>query len=796
MEFVMSFTVTARRLDAVPRKLLLSAIALALASPAYASAPDLADTDGDASSRRSSTTRENTELDTVHVEGSQVKNSSKYTELLRDTPQTISIIPQKTIKEQNLLTLRDILSTLPGITFGAGEGGGGYGDSINLRGFSGSNDVTIDGVRDSAQYTRSDPFNLEQVELTNGANSVYSGAGSVGGTINLVSKTAHEGDSRSVSAGVGSDSYARATADINQMFGEHSAIRLNLMAHRNDAPGRDYEKFERWGFAPSFAFGLGTDTRVTLSYLHQKDDNIPQYGVPFYNGRPLPGVDSSNYYGYHNVDKQEVEVDSFTATIDHEFADGLSLRNLSRIQRIDQISIVDAVQGVWCLPNNLTPTGTPCVSGTGATQIVVPVGSYLPSGPRGYVRDTRNKTLYNQTDFTTSFNTGVVAHTLVAGFSFMHETYDLDTSNLFRNADGTNPYAAPEHLPFMNIERPDSRYTGPINKTLTGRTAGELDNRALYAFDTLKFGEQWMLSLGARYERNEGRSTVYNVSTSGSTIGQVTGANPPATNEDNLFSYRAGLVFKPVEHASIYVAYGNSKTPSKASVNGSCVAAPATGANCNLDPESAVSYELGAKWDLFDGHLSLTGSIFRNDRENYRVADPLNPANPSAEQVLDGRARVDGLTLGVTGAITEHWSIFANYTYLDSKVVQGASDFESSAGRDYTKGDPLLNTPETALSLWTTYDITRQWQVGYGATYQADNYVQQHSATYASGRLAKSPDYWVQRAMVTYRVNRDFSLQFNVNNLADKEYYTRIRNNGWATPGDARSYTLTATYNF
>ena len=79
--------------------------------------------------------------------------SPKYTASLRDTPQTITVLSHEVIEDQGLLTLREVLSTVPGITFGAGEGGGGYGDSINLRGFSGSNDITIDGMRDSAQYT-------------------------------------------------------------------------------------------------------------------------------------------------------------------------------------------------------------------------------------------------------------------------------------------------------------------------------------------------------------------------------------------------------------------------------------------------------------------------------------------------------------------------------------------------------------------------------------------------------------------------------------------------------------------
>jgi catecholate siderophore receptor len=114
--------------------------------------------------------------------------SPRYTAPLIETPQTVTIVSGQLVEQQNLLGLRDILSTLPGITFGAGEGGGGYGDSINLRGYSANNDISVDGVRDSAQYTRTDPFNLEQLELTNGANSVYGGAGSLGGSINIVTK--------------------------------------------------------------------------------------------------------------------------------------------------------------------------------------------------------------------------------------------------------------------------------------------------------------------------------------------------------------------------------------------------------------------------------------------------------------------------------------------------------------------------------------------------------------------------------------------------------------------------------
>jgi catecholate siderophore receptor len=798
---------------ATPTRLLATALGSVLVSGTALAETGAADANADAGSFDLASVAP-LELDSVNVQGHVVNQpaSPKFTAALLDTPQQITIIPEKIISEQNLLNLRDILSTLPGITFGAGEGGGGYGDSINLRGFTGSSDITVDGVRDSAQYTRSDPFDLDHVELVNGANSVYSGSGSVGGSINLVSKTPTLGDHTAISAGIGSDDYDRVTVDTNQQIGDSTALRLNVMAHQNDVPGRAVENFKRWGLAPSIAFGLGTDTTLTLSWFHQHDDNIPQYGVPTYQGRILPGVDPHAYYGYRNFDTQQIRADAFTSVIQHRFADDFSLRNLTRAQKVHQFTLADPPQGTFCEPDNLTPSGTSCTLNPGTfLQIVVPPGMYMPSGPRGNIRDTTNKILYNQTDLTSNFNTGVIAHTLVTGVSLSHESYALDGYREFRNADGTDPYAAPGHYPFTPIGDPDAFYTGSSNRTLTSKVNGTLDDAAIYAFDNLQFNDHWSLNAGLRWERSDASSTTYNVKVftaptvanptpDNSNIGQISGAAAPANNADNLFSYRAGLVYKPVDNASVYVAYSNSKTPSAASVNGSCTATSTTGtANCDVDPQTAVNYEFGAKWDLLNGRLSLTGSIFRNDRQNYLVADPGDPDNPSGQQTLDGRARVDGVLLGASGQLSEHWAVFANYSHLKSKVLQGASNFISAQGQDYSKGDPLLSTPANSLDLWTTYELSRAWQVGYGATYVGSYVVSQHSATNPDGPLNAVSSYWMQRAMVAWKVNQNLSLQLNVNNLFDEHYLTRVRTVGdiaWGTPGDARSVVLSATYAF
>ncbi|PPJ43444.1 MULTISPECIES: TonB-dependent siderophore receptor [unclassified Pseudoxanthomonas] len=726
------------------------------------------------------------ELDTVEVHGERVQKASspKYTEDLVDTPQTITVVTSEVMAQQNLLGLKDVLSTLPGITFGAGEGGGGYGDSINLRGFTASSDITTDGVRDSAQYTRSDTFNLESIELINGANSAMSGAGSVGGTINLVSKTAREGDFNTFTMGAGSDKYSRVTADSNVDFENGIAVRLNAMGHTQDVPGRDEEFKHRWGFAPSIAFGLDSDTRFTLSYLHQHDNNMPQYGVPFalspFNDGPLPGVDRETYFGYRNTSRQESDVDMLTGVFEMDFGDHVGLRSLARLQRVEQYTNATALQGSWCLPNNTNPyTGQACVG--------QPAGTWNPNGgPRGLVRDTENFIAHSQTDLTASFSTGAVRHDVVVGVSFSKEDFELDTGTTFRNPDGSTTGIT---YPIQNFDNPYNVWTGPQNYFRTGRTEGSLNNQAVYVFDTLKFGDQWLLNLGARYEHNEGDTVNYAVSTTG----QITGVSGVFENEDDLFSYRAGLVYKPVDNASVYLSYANSKTPSKSSVNGACSAV-----TCNVDPETAVNIELGTKWDVLENRLAVTAALFRNERQNYKVAsvDPLQP-----EQVLDGKARVDGIALGVAGNITREWAVFANYTFLDSEVLQNAAD---GAPSDPVKGNELTQTPRHSASLWSTYELG-DWTFGYGATYQGSFYPNNSSAT----AYLETEAYWVHRAMVGYQINERIGLQLNVSNLFDEEYYTGIRNNltvngagvvtagnGWANPGEGRSAVLTATFRF
>lgn len=712
--------------------------------------------------------------------------SPKYTEPLRDIPQTIQVIPAKVIEDQNQLTLRDMLGNVPGITFGAAEGGNGFGDNITLRGARIDSDIFVDGIRDSAQTARVDPFNLEQLEVAKGASSVYSGAGAVSGTINMVSKSAKDDEFTKATLGLGTDSYYRATVDSNQRINDTTALRVNVMSHENDSPGRDQVSAERWGIAGSLAFGLGTATRTTLNVVHQDSERIPDRGILWrridgQQGRPVP-VDRSTYFGWSNLDHEEATVDAITGIFERDIKENLTLRNVTRYATTDNKSSIATVNGLVCIggvpfgaaANSICPTPP-----AGAT------GTFTMTGAPGNVRDDSTDITSNVTDLTWKLKTGAIDHTLVGGLAITRENFDRTTLGA-RNADGTaftlpTPPNGPAGTPngyVRDLNNPDTVFTGVVNYLPTSKNANEIDNKAIYAFYNVALTPQLEVNAGLRYERND---AIYDTQTLA--VPGTAGSTARTKDSHHLKSGRLAVTFKPVETGSIYVAVGNSASPASSAVITSC-----TTTTCNTDPEETVNYEIGTKWDVFDQKLLLTAAIFRNDRTNTRVASS-DPANPI--QVLDGESRVDGIELGAQGQITKEWSISAGYAYLDSEILSSID--KDAPGPDLQKGQEIIGTPEQSGSLWTTYAIPRGFEFGYGL-----RYVGEYNANFADATNPSTvvPDYVVHNALIGYQVNRDLHLRLNANNLTDKTYWSSVRPQGWGYPGEGRSFVMTVSYNF
>ncbi len=747
--------------------------------------------------------------------------SPKYTRPLLDTPQTITVIGKETIQQQNLLTLRDVLSTVPGITFGAGEGGFGYGDRIILRGQDAKNDVTVDGVRSGAFLNRNEVYNIEQVEVTNGANSVMNGGGSVAGTINLVTKRPLADDQTILNAGIGTDNYYRATVDANRRVSDLIAVRINAVYHENDVPGRDVEDYKRWGIAPAVTIGIDGPTSLTLQYEHLDDKAMPQYGLRYYanNGGFLPDFDRSGYYGFANLDQQNSKTDSIQAIFSHAFSDAVKIRNLTRYENIRQNTVTSQPNGTFCLASTgLQPMDINGVSA--ACPATVPAGYYLPTGGRGVQRLISNETAYDQLDLSAEFATGGIQHSLVLGVSALWEKYRQTQGTLPRNADGSTPA-----FPLVSISNPgevvqgpagftygSNVYTGPVNFILSSKNLGEQTSYAAYLFDTMKFADWFELNGGIRYEQVEGlnHSFSYVTDAGAANLGQLSGTTGPFRVKDNLFSYRIGAVVKPTPDTSLYIAYGNSKLPSKASVDGAC-----STLTCNVKPETTENYEIGAKADLFDKRLLLTAALFRNDRNQIKVVsgDPTLP-----DQATDGFQRVEGASFGASGNITSNWTISANYMYLKSKIKQGVSDYclanpgavdptagtcaNSAAFPDPTAGYALTNTPKHSGSLFTTYRFGFGLELGYGLTYQGRFLLNQPSlAQLTAGSYVAYyvPSYTIHRFMASYPITENLKAQVNVQNFTNEKYVTTVRNNvggSWAQPAPTRSAVFSLAYKF
>jgi catecholate siderophore receptor len=252
----------------------------------------------------------------------------KLPDLLKDTPQSITVVPQQIIREEAVFNLRDVLRNVTGISLAAGEGGGAQGDNLTLRGFSARNDLYIDGVRDIGQYAR-DTFNLESVEVLKGPSSVMFGRGSTGGVIKQVSKTPNLTPSYVVSGTGGSGPFYRGSVDLNQPLGGSAAFRLNAFGMDSEVEGREEVHVRRWGAAPTFTIGLGTPTRLTASYYYLQDDNQPDYGFRYLFGKPAP-VERNTYFGLNDRDFEKDRVHIGTLRLEHAFTDDIRLRNTLR----------------------------------------------------------------------------------------------------------------------------------------------------------------------------------------------------------------------------------------------------------------------------------------------------------------------------------------------------------------------------------------------------------------------------------------------------------------------------------
>ncbi|HEY5410157.1 MAG TPA: TonB-dependent siderophore receptor, partial [Caulobacteraceae bacterium] len=565
----------------------------------------------------------------------------------------INVIAQVQLQEQGVSNLQQALKTVPGVTLNAGEGGA-HGDTVNLRGFPANDDFFLDGLRDTGYYTR-DTFDVDAIEIYKGPASTLFGRGSTGGVINQVSKTPLMTDAASAVPQGGTNDQFRGTADVNHLIGDGVALRLNVMDERSGVAGRPLVLNRRWGVAPSLELGIGGPTTLTLSYLHQHEDNVPDPGMPFIGSAPAP-VPHDAYYGLPGDDRTKATVDIGTARLAHEFNSRLSLTETLRFGNYDFLSRI-----------------TEPHFGTAAPAPGAPLGSIRVYRDRPGVYGVV-QTKMSDTELTYHVDTGPLSHTLVAGMELDEESADQTRLANQLNTIAPTPLLAPD--PFEVF--PGTQTSVTQTPHATTRTASFLVG------DTINLGEHWTLAGAVRHDTFDAHY------------------DEPITNvhlrhTDQIFTPRASAVYRPVKSVSLYAAYGASYDPSAENLTLSTKTA-------DLSPEKDHTFEVGAKAAVLNGQLALTGAVFRTEMTNARIVDPVSKATS-----LEGDLRAQGVEVQLAGYLTRQLEIIAGYTYLDARTTSSLIPGQV--------GQRLPNTARNQASVWTTYEPTEALKFGIGANY-------------------------------------------------------------------------------
>ncbi|CAI8775670.1 catecholate siderophore receptor [Pseudomonas sp. IT-232MI5] len=701
-------------------------------------------------------------------------SSPKYTAPLVDTPRSVTVIPQQVLKDTGALNMQDALRTVPGITFGAGEGGNPQGDRPFIRGFDAQGDTYLDGVRDTGSQSR-EIFAVENIEVSKGPNSAIGGRGAAGGSINLVSKKAHLGNSFDGGFTWGSDQTQRYTLDGNYQFSDTAAGRLNLMSHESNVAGRDKVDYDRWGIAPSLAFGLGTDTRVNLDYYHLESNDTPDSGVPYTiptggsaartksnPDKPYAGGDHSNFYGLDR-DFRKGRTDTATFAIEHDLSDSLTIKNTLRHGTSMQDYILTQPDDSKGNVNN---------------------GSLWR---RANTRVSNTETTTNQTDLFGNFYVAGFKNSFSTGVEYTREesqksSYNVNTDTTPRTSAVTtncNPgligAASGYNCTSLSNPNPNDPWNGAISRNYAG-TDTQANTYALYVFDTLELNEQWLVNMGLRYDHFDTDYKTYNAAGTTTSKGDDT---------SEFVTGQFGVVYKPAENGSIYASYATSATPPGNTLGEGQEGNPLGGTpdrsgnllSSDMEPETTKNYEIGTKWDLLNDRLSLTADIFRTEKENARVqVDTTSYENA-------GKTRVQGVELSASGKITDKWQVFAGYAFMDSEQVDGGP-----LGRA-NDGNELPNTPKNSASLWTTYQVTPKLTIGGGAFYVDDVY-----GSVANTTMVDS--YVRYDAMAAYKLTKNIDLQLNVQNLTNETYYDKAFSTHFANQAAGRTALLSTNFHF
>lgn len=529
----------------------------------------------------------------------------------RDIPQSIQVIPQQVIKDQQITRISDAVRNVSGVTPQGGYAGAT--DNYNIRGFT-----TYDNLRNGfyAQDNFVNPTNIERIEVLKGPASVLYGQFEPGGVVNYITKQPLSEPYYSAEFTAGSFSTYRPSIDISGPLNSDKTLlyRLNA-AYENSGSFIDFGNQEVFAIAPALSYKIGDATTLTLEYEYLKLDRT------YYDGLPADPIvfkaPISRFLGEPG-DRFSKETHSVFLNVNHRFSENIRLRSGF------SVTLDDSEESEF-RPNSIDADGRT-------------VQRRFAAGP-GYLQ---NYSLQN--DLISNFRTGSIEHQVLVGLEWNKYIYGYDylrSSTLVTpSIDLFNPvYGASQPSEFDEA---------------ASRDRFERNTIALYLQDQVTLLPNLKLLVGGRYDFIHRKNRSQQLDSFG--------RDPidDATVErlyDEAFSPRVGIVYQPLPPISIYASYSRSFNPSSSQ----------TVDRTQLPPERGTQYEVGIKGELIKDRLSATFAAYDITKQNVATTDPDN----SDFSIAIGEVKSRGLEFDLSGQILPGWNAIASYFINDAFVSVG-----------------------------------------------------------------------------------------------------------------------------
>ncbi len=703
------------------------------------------------------------QLPEVELPAVEASTATRIPARILDTDRSVSVVNRQTIEDRQINDPQEAVQQVAGAVRAGADNG--YGEDFLIRGFQ-QQDLFKDGFRagqndstNNAATGPTDVINLERIEVLKGPAAILYGRGEPGGIVNYVTRLPYFDNGFSVKQQFGSYDFFRSELDANwQPVKQTLALRLDA-AYEHSGSYVDFVHSERYLVAPSLLWQPRPDTTLTFRGEYSHDYRLPLPGLPYYNGAVVPNLRYGAYLG-------EPDFATFTTnnyrgllTLEHRWSEN-SVTTLS-------------AHGRYATDDG----GYVFIAATGADPGFDPVTRRVGRYADAITYDDRNYDVRLDQLFTWTLHQGrdpaptpagkdgddagkdrkAVAAGLTRG-SFPTVKNQLLLTAEFERQTSSNDrtYNA---LASLSVDQP--RYTGyaPIDgpgfRLFDDVSASSY---SLLLLDRLSVGDTAYLSFGGRVEQ----FNATNITTYAANLGR------PRFRQDTdqlTFNPSAGLVVKPTRATSLYASYAES-------TNSFTNLTAITRDGSTIDPEHARAYEVGAKAELLGTKLLATAAIFQITKDNAAASDPADPNFA----VNAGEQRSRGFEFELNGQPVPGWRLSLNYAYTDAHII--------SAPDGANVGNRFYGVPYNSGGFFTTYEVQAgplKGLGGGGGVYFVDKVQLNNNNT---GQLS---GYALTDLVAFYR-RGPFSVQFNVKNAFDNEYYGTSNQFYYVLPGNPRTF--------